>query len=232
MPWSPSWSPSEGSVAHHPDFGLVPYRFEAIPDDPDAQVRLMIHRMIGLALKDSQTTIIQDVAAEALQLGNGNPIKGVWSAVKPFMQFRQDYDIAQDLETDEPRRKAETVETLIEPSTQAMLIRLKGRGVGDCDCFTAYAACLLTALGVPCSMCTVAAERERPREYTHVYLVAYWNGERIPMDLSHGPHIGWECPNLGRIREWPVCAETIRPSVMWPLLLAAAFCGLMVWGHA
>jgi hypothetical protein len=218
-------------LAYHPDFGQpVAYRFEAMPDDPDAQVRVAVKKVIGFVLADKETPIIQQAAAQALDLGGGDPISGVWKAVKPHIRFRQDYDIAADLQVDDPR-KSSIVETFIPPAVQAMLIQLRGSGIEDCDGFTGYGACLLSALGVPVSMCTVSAERDRPRLFSHVYLVAYWNGMRIPMDLSHGPHPGWECPNLGRMREWVVSAETLRPSMLLPILLAVG-AGLYLVGRS
>ena len=152
----------------------------------------------------------------------------MWAAIKPHIRFRQDFDIAQDLQSDDPRKRS-IVETFIPPAVQALLIQLRGSGVEDCDGFTMYGACLLLALGVPVSMCTVSAERSTPGLFSHVYLVAYWNGMRIPMDLSHGPCPGWECPNLGRVREWVVSGDTIRPSMFVPLLLVAAAGGYLIW---
>jgi hypothetical protein len=217
-------------LAYHPDFGQpVAYQFEAMPEDPDAQVRVAVKRCIALALADTETPIIQQAAANALDLGGGDPISGVWKAVKPHIRFRQDYDIAADLQVDD-LRKSSIVETFIPPAVQALLIQMRGSGIEDCDGFTMYGACLLSALGVPVSMCTVSAERDRPRLFSHIYLVAYWNGMRIPMDLSHGPYPGWECPNLGRMREWVVSPDTLRPLMLLPILIAAGV-GLYLAAH-
>lgn len=222
--------PQSMQLAYHPDFGQpVSYRFESMPDDPDAQVKLAVHKVIGYVLEDVSSPIIQQTAAKALELGGGDPILGVWRTIKPYIRFRQDVDIANDLQVDDSRKR-DVVETFIPPAVQAALIELRGSGVEDCDGFTMYGACLLTALGVPVTMCTVSAERDRPRLFSHVYLVAYQNGQRIPMDLSHGPQPGWECPNLGRMREWPVNADTLRPSVIPALLLAAAVGAFLLAG--
>jgi hypothetical protein len=215
-------------LAYHPDFGqLVSYQFERMPEDADAQVRVAIEKIIGMALADKDTPIIQRNAARALELGGGDPVAGVWAMIKPRMRFRQDTDIANDLQAPDPYNKRDLVETFISPATQARLIDLRGAGVEDCDGFAAYGACLLLALGVPVTLCTVSAET--PRVFSHVYLVAYWNGMRIPLDLSHGPYPGWECPNMGRLREWVVSSDTIRPSVFWPLLIASATAGYLAW---
>jgi len=204
-------------VAYHPDFGqAVTYNFEAIPEDPDTQVRLAVQRIVGFILEDLDCPFIQKQAA---LLKGGDPIRSVWEHVKPHIRFRQDTDIAEDLQTNDPR-KHNIVETLIRPSDQARLIQTRGRGVEDCDGFTGYGACLLTALSIPCTLATVAAEEERPNEFTHIYVVAYHNGKRIPMDMSHGPRPGWECPHT-RIKEWPVSWGTLQSS-LWPVLLLAA----------
>lgn len=216
-------------LAYHPDFGQpVSYHFETIPDDPDTQVKIAVHRVIQMAIEDCSKPIIRQKAAEALQAGNGDPVQGVWRSIKPHIKFRQDTDIARDLHVDDIR-KWDPVETFIPPASQAQLISTRGRGVEDCDGFSTYGACLMLALDIPVTVCTVAAERQRPWLYSHIYLVAYPNGVRVPMDLSHGPYPGWECPNLGRKREWVVCERTVQPSVILPLLLATAAGGYLAW---
>jgi len=218
-------------TAYHPAFGgPAAYRFEAMPEAPDAQVRMTIRKAVGWALCQCYTPEVQKAAADALELGHGHPVKGVWEAIKPHIRFQQDYDTGQQLAVDDPRKRS-IVETMIPPASMAQLIE-RGTAVEDCDGFTMYGAALLCALGIPCCMCTVSADPEKPWEFTHVYLVAYWNGQRIPMDLSHGPYMGWECPNLGRKREWPVSGETLRPSVILPLLLAVGAGGFLLWRRA
>src|SRR5580692_2839273 len=128
-------------VVQHPDFGQpVSYRFESMPEDSDAQVRVAIHKVIGFALHDRDTPIIQRDAARALDVGGGDPIRGVWDTIKPHIRFRQDFDIAGDLQVSDPRKRS-IVETFIPPAVQALLIQLRGSGVEDCDGFTMYGAC-------------------------------------------------------------------------------------------
>jgi hypothetical protein len=219
--WASSW-PTAAFTAAPPAMQPVAYSFEAMPEDPDAQVHGSVRRMVALALRDASSPEIQRKSAEIC----GNPIEGLWRQTRP-MKFTQDYDTAQWLQVDDPR-KSSIVETFIPPSQQAKLLD-HGIGYEDCDGFSMYGAAVLTALVIPCSFCTVSAERDRPEEFTHVYLVAYLNGRRIPLDLSHGPHPGWECPNLGRVREWPVCIDTLRPSLIVPLILVAGAAGYLLW---
>jgi hypothetical protein len=196
-------------TAYHPDFGQdVRYEFRALPASPDAQVAATIRDVVAYVRKDAAAPFIQEEARRAVELGNGDPNFGIWQMLKPSMRFKQDEKIADDLQSDDPR-KSDTIEVLIRPVDQWMLIKLRGIGVGDCDCYHMYAACLLTALGIPCSLVTVSAHPARPHEFSHVYLASYWNGVRFPLDISHGEYPGWECPNLGRIKEWPIAASRL-----------------------
>lgn len=204
-------------TAYHPDFGTqVNYTFEPMSDDPDAQVDQTIDRLIANLNADVGHPAIQEMAARALDAGSGDPIAGVWAEVKPHIAFRQDFDIAQDLQTPD-QRKSTVVETIIRPVDQALLILTKGKGVEDCDGFTGYAACLLYALGVPVSFVTVNADSDVPRQFSHIYIAAYPPGGRIALDFSHGPYPGWECPNMGRVKEWPVETSLIK-AAWWPLI--------------
>jgi len=194
-------------AAYHPGFGeVVEFRFDPLPDDPDGQVRETIARVCEYLRQDATHPLLQAQAAEALQLGNGDPIAGVWMWVKRNMRFRHDEDIANDLQTADPR-KLDTLEVLIRPVDQALLIE-RGGGFEDCDGFEMYACCLLTALGIPVNLVTVSSNPDHPRLYSHVYGAAYVNGERVPLDFSHGPYPGWECPNTGRLKEWPISSAS------------------------
>ena len=210
-------------TAYHPDFGReVQYEFRALPEAADGQVRSTIHDIMGFIRQDAQSPFIQAEARRMLELGDGNPNLGLWKMLKPAMRFKQDEDIAGDLAVDDDRKK-DTIEVLIRPIDQWMLIKLRGIGIGDCDCYSMYGACLLTALGIPSVLCTVSAHKDRPHEFSHVYLVSYWNGIRFPLDISHGEYPGWECPNLGRLKEWRV-----MPTPMECVLDMALPVGLLV----
>lgn len=191
-------------AAYHPDFGeVVNYTFKALPDHPDGQVAETIDEMRAVIRADAGDRNVQEDARQALAIGNGDPIAGVWSFIKPRIRFQQDADTAARLQVDDPRI-ADTVEVVIRPADQSRMIRMQGSGVEDCDGFETFAACLLRVLGVKVRLVTVAADPRAPLYYSHVYMAAYMNGRRVPLDFSHGPYPGWECPNLGRIREWDI----------------------------
>lgn len=227
------------NTAYHPDFGVkVAYQFERMPDDPDAQVRQAVAKAVCFIRQDAQSQPIQQDAARAMQ--SGDPIQGVWKLIKPSMKFKQDIDTARDLDDDRAARPSwaskddDIVEVFIRPADQSMLIGLRGVGVEDCDGFTMYGACLLTALGIPCALVTVAADPDRPREFSHIYVAAYPNGPntkpRISLDFSHGEHVGWECPHT-RIREWPVYETPIEKATiaLTPIAIAGVLYGLVRW---
>jgi hypothetical protein len=190
--------------AYHPDFGgAVNYEFMRLPETPDGQVRSTIRAIRDFVKTDSMSPIVRAYAERMLELGAGDPNLGLWLLIKPLIKFRQDEEIARDLASADPR-KDDAIEVLIRPIDQLALIALRGMGVGDCDCFHLTGCALLASLGIPSSLVTVSANQSRPEEFSHVYMASYWNGVRMPLDLSHGEYPGWECPHLGRIQEWPM----------------------------
>lgn len=212
--------------AYHAGLGrAVRYQFEPMPEHQDGQVRVAICKMVAYILEDSQDTLIRERAAAILS-EFGDPILGVWKHIKWSMRFRQDSEIAAELEIADARL-ADVVEVFIRPVDQELIIRTNGFGFEDCDGFELYAAALLVALGIPCSLVTIAADSKEPYRYSHVYLAAYPDGQRIPLDFSHGPMPGVEAPHLGRIREWP-----IRPndglSVVWGAAVVMALVAAML----
>lgn len=194
-------------TAYHPAFGArVPFRFDWLPDSPDGQVTSTCRKVINYMREDSKSPLISDDARRALELGSGDPITGTWKLVKPLVRFQRDEKTAADLDIADSRIP-DTVEVLIRPVDQSLLIKLRGMGVEDCDGFVMYAGCILLALHVPVSLVTVAADGHDPTRFSHIYLAAYPEGygkKRIALDVSHGAYPGWECPNLGRLKEWPV----------------------------
>jgi hypothetical protein len=212
-------------TAYHPDFGQhVRYEFERMPEDADGQVSTAVDKICGYLEDDARSPIIQADAAERLIEGGGDPIAGVWPHIKRSLRFRQDADIAGDLKVDDPR-KQDVVEVFIRPVDQSLLIALRGVGVEDCDGYTMYGACLLLALGVPCNLVTVAGDPSEPSRFSHIYVAAYPNGQRVPLDFSHGPYPGWEGPST-RIREWPIRRGMLGRTCLAIAAVAAVYIGL------
>lgn len=210
------------SMIQHPDFGAAPVNYESqsLSDSPDTQVAQTIDVMSRLVREDSP--YMQADAVEAMQLGGGDPLTGVFEYVKGRMKFQQDEHTAREV----PQSVGcPVVEVLIRPRDLSRLCKEQPNGVGDCDDFSMYCASLLACLGIPCSFATLAADDDMPNAYSHVYVVAYPNGVRVPMDCSHGERVGWEAPNrFGKLREWPVDGSNSIAS--W---LVVAAIGVATW---
>jgi len=180
--------------------------------------------MWDYATGDSQTPEIQARASRCLEDGAGCPIVGVFDHVRKSLSFVGDEITGEPLASmygDGNGERPEVVEVLIRPVDQELFVQ-DGMGQGDCDDYSMYAASLLTALGVPCSFVTVAANPGYPDEFSHVYVAAYpKSGGRVALDCSHGPHPGWEYDRPLRIQEWPVSGVSGNP-----FLFLAAIAGV------
>jgi hypothetical protein len=202
-------------IAYHPDFGgPIRYSFEDLPEHPYGQVSDTVTRLrenVCADLSGPYSFLIEEDVAEALQLGERGDrtlpfrvIAGLWQKIKSGIKFQHDEKTAAKLAIDDRHKIPDVVEVVIRPVDQSLLMRRMGHGVEDCDGFVGYAACVLTRAGIPCKFVTVSAEPEEPNRFSHIYLAAYIDGERIPLDFSHGPYPGWECPNAGLLKEWAV----------------------------
>jgi hypothetical protein len=177
-----------------------------VGDAPDDQVWPTIGLMKEYANQDSQCPEIQQEAQYIQQQAQGDQkamTQMVWQTTKGKIQFVRDEAAASSLEgfLSQTYYGAPVVELLIRPADMAKQeIRQ-----GDCDDFSMYAAALLIALGIPCAFVTLAGDPTFPQNFTHVYVAAYPNGERVVIDASHGSYCGWEAPRpYARKKEWSV----------------------------
>ena len=232
--------PLMSGETQHPILGRVKYEAREVGDDPYEQVKRTIQLMCGYALSDSTSPEIQAEAGEVKwQAGMGaSPLDlvcGVWKKTQGKIQFLRDEVSGAPLEsflsqTYEGEGKP-VIEILIRPRDMAVLT--PGVSVGDCDDYSMYAASLLTALGIPCSFVTVAADPRNPFAFTHVYVAAYPNGQRVPVDASHGKYCGWEAANamdVGRVQEWPLDdpMKNCTDAGLWAMA-GVAVVGVLAW---
>ena len=220
----------------HPVLGALNYQITEVSDDPDTQVAQTIDLMRRYASEDSANPILlQDVATAA----QGDPVDDTWRYISRKDGVRSMHFV-HDESTGAPwadlGRWRPIVETLMRPCDQAVV----SQPMGDCDDFAMYGAAHLLARGVACSFVTVAADAGDPTIYSHVYLVAYpkagkYAGRRVPLDLSHGSHAGWETSNkYGKRREWPIGGSVTTSPVFWGWLAAGGYilyrmCGGLAW---
>lgn len=204
----------------HPALGTVAYRTDAVSADPDTQVAQTIALMRQYVIEDLRDPYL---LMDAVAASYPDPINGTWRLVCDRLTFAQDETTAESVPLSGDQ---EAVEVLVRPADVA-----RGAPVGDCDDFAMFTCALLEAQGIPTSFCTVAAEADEPRRFSHVYAVAYLGGQRIPMDTSHGEYPGWETERAYRKQEWPLHeTASVAPALLtgiaaWWLL--RAFGGLL-----
>ena len=187
------------AVIAHPTLGIVNYRVDAVSEEPDQQVADTIRLMRDYVREDwNHPLVVNDAARAYSEYSGGDVIEAVFWWTKRQLRFVEDELTAQPFDF-----RDSVVETLIRPVDMAALA--DGRKLGDCDDYVMYAAALLKALGVESRFVTLAADHRDPTRYSHVYLAAYRDGWRIPLDVSHGPYPGWEAPNqYDKRREWAI----------------------------
>lgn len=216
-------------LAKHPEFGLVRYELHALPDLPDEQVAGTIALMRRYVLEDACSAPIQrqarSIAASVASLSGPDLAQAVFSFVRSRVSFSLDESISSAFHAPV---SAPIIEALIRPVDMAVLCEDGGcRRMGDCDDFSMYVAALLLALGINCSFVTLAADPADPNRYSHVYVAAYTEAGRIPIDASHGEKAGWEAENkYGKKKEWPLKESRWETPFLAAVILAAGVYGV------
>lgn len=190
-------------------------------DDPDQQVADAIRLMSQYVREDWATPQIRADVAQAVG-ASPDPLPNIFSFIKGRVRFLHDQQIADALL---PRYQWPVVEVLIRPRDISLMCQAgECTRFGDCDDFAMYTAAMVKAAGLKPAFVTISADPMQRDRFSHVYVVAYrTDGERVPVDVSHGQYPGWEAPNLGRLKEWP-----IFPS-LWPYLLALGLVAVLAW---
>lgn len=154
-------------------------------------------KMAELIRKSCADELVQNCARSAkirFGMNSNDPAALAWGVfwwMKHCVKFRLDEGTM--LQIGERNEQ----DLLIAPE---VLVRMRNPSE-DCDGFTMLSAALLTCLGVPVLIATVATEPDDPSRWSHVFLVAIVNGRVIPLDTSHGPAPGWMVPK-SRINRW------------------------------
>jgi len=226
-------------VVDHPTYGRVRYTVEELSSDPDEQVAQTIRTMQTLAVEDSASELVrQDLEQVRRMLGRSGVDTGAGAgsgmgagqrelAEAIFWHVKGNLRFVPDNVTGGPvwalgalGGDGVVAESLIRPVDMVGLPA--GAKAGDCDDYSMYVASLLEAAKIPWAFVTVAASAKDPEVYSHVYVAAYPDGVRLPLDASHGPYPGWEASQgypVWRQKEWSRWA--LVPWWMWLLLGAA-----------
>jgi hypothetical protein len=93
----------------------------------------------------------------------------------------------------------------------SVLVRMKDPSE-DCDGFTMLTAAMLSSLGIPVYIVTVAANAGEPQRWSHVFVVAIVDGQVMPLDTSHGIGPGWMVPRsrIFRLQAWNLDGDPVN----------------------
>lgn len=214
----------DGAI-HHPQLGPVNVEYTYVDESGNGEVYATLAVMSRYAVEDAQTPAIQRDAQAVRELAarsGGRLSDAVWQYVRGRVKFLNDEVLIASAGSQlRGSDDVPVIEVLVRP------VDMSGGGVaarlGDCDDFSMWVASILVALGVPCSWVVMAGDRRDPDRYSHVYVAAYENGERVAIDASHGTVAGWESPNyLGLREEVPVTGGVGSPW-LWLSVLAGAW---------
>ena len=201
---SPSLS-APSAPRRHPAFA-GPIRYQAIPraaDDETATadtVRLMAQAIRADAKHPAVIAATKEATVNAAT--EQQRIAGIFWWIKRHVAFREDSELADGIAGLESE-PAQT-EVLIRP---ADLLAMPAP-MGDCDDFSMLAAAMLRAARIPAYLVTIAADRSRPEEYSHIYVVAAGASGHTAVDASHGPRPAWAAPAQGKTRAWDIDTMT------------------------
>ncbi len=214
----------------HQALGQVNYDVQALPLDADGQVRQTLSIMRHRAAEDADNPWFKQRAQQLVSPGGtqADRARELYGHVKASnIHFTRDevtgtgirgLDMGDDV----------VVESIIRPIDMALYVD-QGNAIGDCDDFSMYLAALLRANDIPCAFATVAADGSQPDQFSHVYVVAYPDGMRMPLDASHGQYPGWETENrYGKYDEWPVWGRVV--GFLGDLVVKVGIVGLGIWG--
>jgi transglutaminase-like putative cysteine protease len=192
-------------MLYHPAFGeQVRYAYTLTSDDPAEQVADTIALMRRYVLEDSASPLLiaESVRAVAGAASQPDAARNIFHYVRRLIRFVTDEHTLAGIP--QVPQSVPLIEALIRPVDMARMCASGScRRSGDCDDFAMFTAALLRAAGIPSSFVTVAADPGDPSRFSHVYVAAYPDGERLPLDASHGEYPGWEVV-FGKRQEWPI----------------------------
>lgn len=157
----------------------------ALPDG-DRGTGVTLAQMQQLAVDGSKDLEVRAAAIEALdRIGArphvvGDALRAVFLFVRDGIRFVGDPVGVQGIQS--PR----------------LTLELRA---GNCAQRATLVAAMLRSIGVPAALRfrVVAANRNEPGKFSHVYVVANVGGREVPMDPTYGENaLGYEYPNISR----------------------------------
>jgi len=159
---------------------------EAGNDEVTAQTIQEMCRYIRQSLSDP---LVQQAAKDARErFGNcdfaSSQLSDVWGVfwlIKHRVKFRLDDGALMEFHGERDQQ-----DFLVAPH---VLLRMR-EPKEDCDGFSMLTCALLTCLGVPAYLVTVAVDPREPERWSHVFAAAMIDGKPVALDTSHGTQPG------------------------------------------
>lgn len=184
-----------------PVFGATPTRIAVIPtsDSPEGQTTDTVAAMVTQIGQTVHSPQVSKATAQALRgIGSSDREKAhaIFRWIKRNVKFVKDSSIIE-----KGPKLVDTDEALIAPDRLLTMPKPQG----DCDDFTQLASAMLWNAGIENSIVTIAADREEPQRFSHVYNQVSLRGVgEVPFDSSHGKELGWEAPVYFRKKVWKI----------------------------
>lgn len=178
--------------------------FDTDPTDTDLSTAHTVALMANHARDAAGSSIVLDARDEILEhlhegSSEGELLEATFHWIKERVQFVQDESLVKRLFGIDSGK-----ELLITPERLLTM----PHPMGDCDDFSTLCCSLLLSMGIQCDFVTIAAQRDTPDKFSHVYCVATLpSGEKVNLDTSHGKAVGWEAPNIYRKQIWNVLRD-------------------------
>jgi predicted transglutaminase-like cysteine proteinase len=194
----PSIYPGAGST------GVIPistYVYPTNPNDTDVSTADTIKVIKDLAKEYSSSVCITQAVNDATRnLSNYSKDRVIVRCV--YYWIRKRIKFITDEENEEGYFK-----NPIHPLGSEVLVcpdLLLKTGMGDCDDFSLLLGAMLLNLGFMIKFVTVAADRNDPNKFSHIFLKTFLadEGSWIHLDASHGCLPGWRATDYYRIQEW------------------------------
>jgi hypothetical protein len=160
---------------------VVAERTPAAPDS-DSATRQTVERMtdyIRGAIADPEVRRCTEYAWRKFGMNLAAPAMKAWAV---FWWVKHSVKLRMDEATMFRVGLQDEQDLLIDPR---VLVRMKDPAE-DCDGFTMLGAAMLSILGIPVYIVTVAADPNDRGRWSHVFPIAVLPGGVVPLDMSHG----------------------------------------------
>ena len=191
-----------------PQFWAHPFRIP-VSSDPDTATAQTVGVMIDHINKGAADPGVQRAARQAVEqfaglgdigVGPGSVGSAAWWWCKTFLKFRHHEFIIR-----ERIGEAGHLQGLISPEVICAQVAAGETPEGDCAIYSDVVAAFLRVFNVPFEVVTVAVNPDEPEIFSHVFIYEVLeNGERLPLDASHGEYPGWQVPSahVSRRQVW------------------------------